>query len=186
MTALGRLDQIGEWVADHIAPAAIAAVVVALVIPWHGLARRSDVLLAALVLFTAMQIDPGDLRGLRRKALVIGVISVGVLVVLTAVAWLIGRGFSGQVRDGILSLGLASTEVASVGLIGLAGGDSVLGLGILTGSLICSAVLGPVFAGLLAHTSGHGGSLELLGRFSLVVLVPLAAGLALRGRRPEL
>jgi BASS family bile acid:Na+ symporter len=186
VSPLGRVGQAGEWIADHIAPIAIAAVIAALLVPWHALARRSDLLLAALVLFTALQINPRDLHALRGRMPVIAVIALSVVLVLTGVAWLISRGFDGQVRDGILSLGLASTEVASVGLIGLAGGDSVLGLGILTASLICSAILGPVLAGLLAHTTGPGGSLSLLGRFSLVVLAPLAAGLLLRGRQPAL
>jgi predicted Na+-dependent transporter len=170
------LSATGDWLADHIAPAALLAVVLALVLPSAGLARRSDLLLAALVLFTAMVIEPRRLLGLRHQALFVAGLSVGTLLVLTVVAWLIGHAFGGDVRDGILSLGLASTEVASVGLIGLAGGDSVLALGVLTASLICAAVLGPLLAGLLAHPSGHASSLSLLGRFSLVVLAPLAAG----------
>lgn len=180
------LSTAGDWLADHIAPAALVAAVLALVLPSAGLARRSDLLLAALVLFTAMLIEPRRLLGLRHQAFFIAALSVGTLLILTVIAWVIGRAFSGDVRDGILSLGLASTEVASVGLIGLAGGDSVLALGVLTGSLICAAVLGPLLAGLLAHTSGHANSLSLLGRFSLVVLAPLAAGLAIRGKRPAL
>jgi BASS family bile acid:Na+ symporter len=180
------LSATGDWLADHIAPAALLAVVLALVLPSAGLARRSDLLLAALVLFTAMVIEPRRLLGLRHQALFVAGLSVGTLLVLTVVAWLIGHAFGGDVRDGILSLGLASTEVASVGLIGLAGGDSVLALGVLTASLICAAVLGPLLAGLLVHPSGHASSLSLLGRFSLVVLAPLAAGLAIRGLRPAL
>jgi predicted Na+-dependent transporter len=140
-------------------------------------------LLAALVFFTAAQIDPRRLSELRSRMVAIPTLSVGVLLVLTAVAWLLSRPFGGDVRAGILCLGLASTEVASVGLIGLADGDSILGLGILTGSLIASAVLGPLLVGLLAHTRGHVTSLGLLGRFGLVVLLPLAHELAagLRG-----
>ena len=186
MTLTARLGTIGDWLADHIAPAAALAVVLALVIPSAALARRSDLLLAALVLFTAMLIEPRRLLGLRSHAVSIAALSVGALLVLTAVAWVIGRAFDGDVRDGILSLGLASTEVASVGLISLAGGDSVLALGVLTGSLVCAAVLGPLLAGLLAHPVGHASSLSLLGRFSLVVLAPLIVGLAIRGLRPGL
>lgn len=92
---------------------------------------------------------------------------MGTLLVLTLAAWVIGRAFSGDVRDGILSLGLASTEIASVGLIGLAGADAVLALGVLTASLICAAIFGPLLATVLAHTSGHASGLSLLVRFAL-------------------
>ena len=180
------LGTVGDWLADHIAPLAALAVVLALVVPSATLARRSDVLLGVLVLFTAMLIEPRRLLGLRANVVSIAALSVGTLLVLTIVAWLIGRAFDGSVRDGILSLGLASTEVASVGLISLAGGDSVLALGVLTGSLICAAILGPLLAGLLAQTAGHATSLSLLGRFALVVIAPLAVGLAIRGARPAL
>jgi BASS family bile acid:Na+ symporter len=174
----------GDWLADHIAPVAALAVALALVAPSRGLADRSDLLLAALVLFTAMGIDPRRLRTLRDRPLSLLALSIGPLLLLTGVAWLLSRPFSGSVRDGVLSLGLASSEVASVGLIALAGGDAVLALGVLTGSLIVSAVLGPLLAGVLAHTAGHAGGLHLLGRFALVVLAPLAAGLAVRAGRP--
>jgi predicted Na+-dependent transporter len=147
----------GDWLADHIAPIAVVAVLLALTAPSRTLARRSDLLLAALVLFTAMGIEPRRLLALRDRPLALLGLSIGPLLLLTGVAWLLARPFTGSVRDGVLSLGLASTEVASVGLIALAGGDAVLALGVLTGSLIVSAVLGPILAGVLAHTAGHAG-----------------------------
>jgi len=80
----------------------------------------------------------------------------------------------------VLALGLSSSEVATVGLVGLAGGDAALALGVLVGSLVLAAVLGPLLAGLLAG-GGHGAAAgPLLGRFALVVLVPLVVGLGLR------
>jgi predicted Na+-dependent transporter len=173
-------------VADRVVVVAALAVALGLLAPSSGLAGDSNMLLGALVLFTAAQIDPRRLGELRRRAAVIPAFSVGVLIVLTAVAWLISRAFSDDVRDGVLCLGLASTEVASVGLIGLAEGDSILGLGVLTGSLVTSAVLGPLLVGVLAHTHGHVTSLSLLSRFALVVLAPLALGLALRAAAPRL
>lgn len=186
MSGMPGAERAGDWIADHVAIVAVVAVALGLLVPSSGLASDSNVLLAVLVLFTAAQIDPRRLRELRRRAVLIAALSVGVLVVLTAGAWLISRPFGGDVRDGLLCLGLASTEVASVGLIGLAEGDSVLGLGVLTMSLITSAVLGPLLIGLPAHTHGHVTSLSLLGRFGLVVLVPLGVGLAARGMTPRL
>ncbi len=185
MRAGGALAASGDWLADHVAPAAALAVPLALAAPSKTLANRSDLLLAALVLFTAMGIDPRRLLELRDRPMVLLGLSIGPLLLLTGVAWLLSRSFTGSARDGVLSLGLASSEVASVGLIALAGGDAVLALGVLTGSLIVSAVIGPLLAGVLAHTAGHAGGLHLLGRFALVVLAPLAGGLALRGARPS-
>lgn len=181
-----RVNALGDWLADHVAPVAVIAVALALMLPSPRLAGRSDLLLAVLVLSTAAQIDPRRLRTLRRQAPSVLALSLGSLLVLTLVAWALSRAFSGPVRNGILSLGLASTEVASVGLIGLAGGDAVLAIGVLTASLIASAILGPLLAPVLAPALGHGSGLHLLGRFSLVVLLPLAAGLLLRGTCPHL
>jgi predicted Na+-dependent transporter len=174
-------EKAGDWLADHVVVMAAAAVVLGLLVPSPGLASASDLLLGALVLFTAAQIDPRRLSELRRMLVTVPLLSAGVLVALTAAAWVIARPFSGDVRDGVLCLGLASTEVASVGLIGLASGDAVLALGVLTASLISSAILGPLLVGVLAHTHGHVTSLSLLGRFGLVVLAPLALGLGARG-----
>ena len=178
--------RVGEWIADHIAPVAVVAVLIGLVAPSHDLADRSDLLLAALVLATAAQIDPRELGALRRRAVTICLLAIGVLIALTIVAWAVSRLFEGDVRTGILSLGLASTEVASVGLVGLAGGDTVVAVGVLTVSLVGSAILGPLLAGVLAHRTGHGNAFGLLGRFALVVIAPLVAGLGLRGIRPGL
>lgn len=172
--------------ADLVAPLAVLAVVLALLAPSRTLSGDSDWLLAVLVLLTAIQIDPRALAQLRRRLPVIVGLAVGVLLADAALAWVVSRPFGGATRNGILSLGLASTEVASVGLIGLAGGETVLALGILTVSLVASAIVGPLLAGGLAHTTGHGGSLAVLGRFALVVLLPLAVGLAIRGARPQL
>jgi predicted Na+-dependent transporter len=171
---------------DAVAPLAVIAVILARLAPSHSLSDDSDWLLAALVLLTAIQIDPGELAQLKRRFAIILALAVGVLLADTALAWIVSRPFAGTTRDGILSLGLASTEVASVGLIGLAGGETVFALGILTVSLVASAILGPLLAGALAHTTGHGGSLAILGRFALVVLLPLALGLVIRGVRPQL
>jgi BASS family bile acid:Na+ symporter len=106
-------------------------------------------------------------------------------IALVPLAWLISRLFSGAVRDGVLALGVSSTEVAAVGLVALAGGSAVLALGGLAGSLVVAALLGPVVLGALAG----GGAVavgELVARFAVVVLVPLAAGLVARATLPRL
>jgi BASS family bile acid:Na+ symporter len=176
----------GEWLADRVALLAGLAVALALAAPSRSLARRSDLLLSILVLFTAIAIEPRRLIALRERPVTLAVLSLAPFLGLTAIAWVLSRPFGGATRDGVLSLGLSSSEVASVGLVALAGGDVVLALGVLTGSLVAAAVLGPVLAVLVAHTSGHAGGLRLLGRFALVVLVPLTGGLVLRRLLPRL
>lgn len=164
-----------------LTPLALAATALALALPSPGLARRSDLLLALLVLATALGIPGRELRALRRHAVAVAVLSVAPVLVLAASAWLIGRLFGADVRDGLLAVGLSSSEVASVGLVALAGADATIALGVVTGSLLVAAVLGPVAIGLLAGAAAHaGGTGHLLVRFALVVIAPLAVGIAVR------
>ena len=99
---------------------------------------------------------------------------------------MLSRLFDSPVREGVLTLGLSSTEVAAVGLVALAGGDAALALGALAGSLIASATLGPLLIGLLAADAASTDTGALLGRFALVVLIPLAAGVAARSIAPRM
>ncbi len=167
-------------------PLALAAAALAVVFPSPAVAHRSDLLLALLVLATALGIPAAELAALRRHGAVVGLLSVAPLVVLGAAAWLLGRAFDGPTRDGLLAVGLASSEVASVGLVALAGADATIALGVVTGSLVLSALLGPVAIGILAGAAHHGGTAHLLARFALVVIVPLAAGVAVRSVAPRL
>jgi predicted Na+-dependent transporter len=164
-----------------LTPLAIVAAVLGVIVPSGALSARSDVLLAALVLATALGISFGDLARLRDHCRPVLVLSVMPLIVLGAAGWALGRPFAQPVRDGVLATGLSSAEVASVGLVALAGADATIALGALTGSLVAAAVLGPVaIAALGAPGAGQASTLHLLGRFGLVVLVPLAAGIAIR------
>ena len=105
---------------------------------------------------------------------------------LVPLAWAISLLFDSPLREGVLTLGLSSTEVAAVGLVALAGGDAALALGALAGSLVAAATVGPIVVGLLAADAAAADLAGLLGRFALVVLVPLAAGVAARVVWPRL
>jgi predicted Na+-dependent transporter len=164
-----------------LTPLALIAAVLALIVPSGAVAGRSDLLLAALVLVTALGISGSDLLSLRRHATAVAVLSIAPLVVLAAAAWALGHAFDTNTRDGLLAVGLASSEVASVGLTALAGADATIALGAVTGSLVLSALLGPIAIGWLSGDhSGHGGSGHLLVRFALVVILPLIIGVAIR------
>jgi len=169
-----------------LTPLALLAAALALIFPSAALAARSDLLLALLVLATALGISFGDLRRLRDHAAAVAVLSVAPLVVLGGAAWLLGRPFAPPVRDGLLAVGLASSEVASVGLVALARADATIALGAVSGSLVASALIGPLAIGALAGTSSHANPGPLLGRFALVVIVPLIVGVAARSRWPRM
>ena len=163
-----------------LTPLALAAAALAIVVPSGALAARSDLLLALLVLATALGISAADLAGLRAHLGEVAFLSIVPLVVLSAVAWAAGRPFAPPIRDGLLAVGLSSSEVASVGLVALAGADATIALGAVTGSLVLAALIGPVAIGLLAGGAGHASTGRLVGRFALVVIVPLAIGVAAR------
>jgi bile acid:Na+ symporter, BASS family len=167
-------------------PLAAAAAALALVAPSTGLSERSDLVLAALVLFTSLGIQPAQLLGLRRRAGALTALVVVPFVLLAPLAWLVSLLFSGAVSHGVLALGVSSTEVAAVGLVAIAGGSTVLALGVLTGSLVVTALAGPLLLGALAGADADVEAGELVGRFSLVVLVPLAVGLLIRASSPAL
>jgi hypothetical protein len=163
-------------------PLAITAAVVALLAPSGALAERSDLVLAALVLFTALGIPTSELASLRSRKRVVAGLVFAPFALLVPLAWAVSRLFDDPVRDGVLALGVASTEIAAVGLVALAGGSAVLALGVLAGSLVLAALAGPPVLGLLAQAGTDVAVGELVGRFALVVVVPLALGLAASAR----
>ena len=169
-----------------LTPLALAAAALAIAVPSAAVAGRSDLLLGLLVLVTALGIPATELGALRRHTVPVAFLSVVPLLVLSAVAWALGRPFALPTRDGLLAVGLASSEVASVGLVALAAADATIALGVVTGSLVVSALVGPAVIGLLAPAAHRGGTGHLLGRFALVVILPLAVGVAGRTLAPRL
>jgi BASS family bile acid:Na+ symporter len=165
-----------------LTPLALLAAALGFAIPSPALAARSDLLLALLVLVTALGISFADLARLRDHVRAVVTLSLLPLPVLVGAAWLLGRPFAPLVRDGLLAVGLSSSEIAAVGLVALAGADATIALGAVTGSLVLAAVVGPVAIGWLSGSAAHVSSGHLLGRFALVVLVPLLAGVAARSR----
>jgi BASS family bile acid:Na+ symporter len=142
-------------------------------------------LLAALVAATALGISRADLARLRRHRVAVAVLSVVPWLLLAGGAWLLARPFAGVVRDGLLAVGVSSTEVAAVALVALVGADATVALGALTGSLLLSALAAPFAISLLSEHAAHASSAHLLGRFALVVILPLAAGVAVRSSAPS-
>jgi bile acid:Na+ symporter, BASS family len=165
-----------------LTPLALLAAALGLVVPSSTLAGQSDLLLALLVLATALGISFAELARLREHVRAVLILSLLPLPVLVGAAWLLGRPFAPLVRDGLLAVGLSSAEVASVGLVALAGADATIALGVVTGSLVLAALVGPVAIGWLSASTVHVSSGHLLARFALVVIVPLVVGVAARSR----
>lgn len=170
---------------DALPVLALLAAGLALLVPSRALGDRIDLPLAALVAVTSLGIDPRALRGRVGRAGPVVALAAGPIVILTLIAFLLSRLAGGALREGTLALGVAPAEVASVGLVGLAGGPAEAALAVLGVSLIVSVLAGPPALALLGHAHHAAGIVQLLGRFSLVVLVPLAVGLAVRTRTPE-
>jgi predicted Na+-dependent transporter len=82
---------------------------------------------------------------------------------------------SGQLRDAMLAVGVAPSEVASLALVGLGAGDVVTAAAlVLASTVITIAVAGPILA-LFAHTS-HLDTTGLATTLLLVVAIPLVLG----------
>ena len=152
---------------DALLPLAAVAAGLALVVPSEAVAQRSDLVLAALVLFTALGIAPAQLATLRDRRAALAALVLAPFAVLVPTAWAVSRLFAGPVRDGVLALGVSSTEVAAVGLVALAGGSAVLALGALTGSLVAAALatqaFGPPAATVTRSSAGASAAQAATG-----------------------
>ena len=164
--------------------AAIIGLSVQRPLAWLAARQGINVLLAVLVFATAVTIDPAALR---RAVLawrpLLGALAVGVTV-LPALSWAASLVVpAGPLRDGVLVVGLAPCEIASVATTAMAGGEAAIAAGALIGSTVAAvAVAGPI----LALEAGHAGFSPggIIASLALVVALPLAAGLTLRGWVP--
>lgn len=165
---------------------AVIAAGAARAFPSRTLAAHVDVLLGLLVLVTALDIDPRRLLRVRSQLRTVVLLAVLPLLALAATGWALALLVHGELRHGVLSLGMAPAEVASVGLIGLMGGSAELAIAVLAVSLVLSAVAGPPLLAVLGSAAHQAHVLPLLARFALVVIVPLVVGVALRGAKAGL
>ena len=144
----------------------------------HGI----NVLLVVLVFATAVTITIADLRSVAavRFRLVISLL-VGATV-LPALSWGIAHIVAtGPLRLGVLTIGLAPCEIASVATTAMAGGQAASSAVMLIGSTLLSVALaGP----LLALEAGHSSvsATSLIVNLTLIVVVPLVVGIAIGAR----
>ena len=164
--------------------AVLAAAVIGLSVqrPLAWLAARQgiNVLLAVLVFATAVTIEPAALRRAAsawRRLLV--ALAIGATV-LPALSWVVAHMVpAGPLRNGVLTVGLAPCEIASVATTAMARGEAAIAAGALIGSTVAAvAIAGPI----LALEAGHAGFSPggVIANLALVVALPLAVGIALR------
>jgi predicted Na+-dependent transporter len=164
--------------------AALAGLTVQRPVVWLTSHQGINVGLAVLVFATAVTIEPralGRLRSSWRRLVVVLVVGI---TVLPCLSWSVSRLVApGSLRDGILTVGLAPCEIASVATTVMAGGEAAFAAGILIGSTIATVAL----SGLILGFEVGSASIDpwhILGNLLLVVAVPLAAGLTLRAFTP--
>jgi predicted Na+-dependent transporter len=151
---------------------------------WLTSHQAINVGLAVLVFATAVTIEPAALRRVRMSwrrllaALVVGI------TVLPCLSWSVSRLVAaGSLRDGILAVGLAPCEIASVATTVMAGGEAAFAAGVLIGSTITTVALSGLILGLEVGSASID-PWHILVNLLVVVAAPLAAGLALRALTP--
>lgn len=147
---------------------------------WLTARQGINVLLAVLVFATAVTIEPAALRRLAAAwRPLLAALAVGVTV-LPALSWAVSLVVAaGPLRDGVMAVGLAPCEIASVATTAMAGGEAALAAGVLIGSTVTSVIFaGPVLTLEAGHASVSPGA--VIANLALVVALPLAVGIAVR------
>jgi predicted Na+-dependent transporter len=181
---LRRLRQIAAAYPELllVIAAAIVGLAVSRPLRWLGGHQGINVLLAVLVFATALTVSTDAIGRLsaswRRPA---GALAVGALV-LPVVSWMASRIVpGGSLRNGIMAVGLAPCEIASVATTALAGGNAALAAAVLIGSTLLSVALaGPILSLEASGSHVHPG--HILVNLAVVVALPLVAGLVVRAK----
>jgi predicted Na+-dependent transporter len=139
-----------------------------------------DVFLVALVFCTALTIEPRTLRRLPAAWRRLSVALLAGITALPALSWLAAHLVgAGTLREGVMTIGLAPCEIASIATTAMAGGDIALAGGILVGStLLTVGLAGPILA--TESSAGTINSVHVLVNLLCIVALPLGAGIALR------
>ena len=151
---------------------------------WLASHQGINVLLAVLVFATALTIEPAALARIAAAwRSLAGALAAGIIV-LPALSWAVSLMVTaGPLRDGIMVVGLAPCEIASVATTAMAGGEAVLSAGVLIGSTVTTVLLaGPILTLEAGHADVSPGS--IIASLALVVALPLVAGIAVRAKAP--
>lgn len=149
-----------------------------LVVDHHGV----DGCLGVLVFVTALSIPTSTLASLGAKTRRLLVALAVSTVVLPALAWAASRLVAtAALRRGVLVVGLAPAEIASVAAVSLAGGDVTVAAAM----LVATTLVTVAGAGIALRLLGGAPNLDavgLLAQLALIVGAPMLLGLAVRAR----
>lgn len=185
MTTVHRLAATLE---DRFAIGVILAGALGLVLPragrWLVGHHAVPVLLFLLVLISALAVEAGIIQRLRRGLLRLAAVLVLGTAFSVLAAWLASHLVAdAELRHGVLALGVAPAEIATLAMAGLAGGDPAVAAALLVASTaVTVAIAGPVL-GVLAGSGVDATSTVV--ELALIVGIPMVLGLFLRpvGRR---
>jgi predicted Na+-dependent transporter len=151
---------------------------------WLTAHNGINALLIVLVFSTAITIEPAAVRRAAASWRPLVVTLIVGATLLPILSWLVSRMVSaGSLRDGVMCVGLAPCEIASVATTAMAKGEAALSAGVLIGSTIATvAIAGPILALETGHASIHPAHIVI--NLVLVVALPFAAGLAAGAVRP--
>ena len=167
-----------------VVAAAIIGLGVQTPLAWLTARQGVNVLLAVLVFATAITIEPASLRRVTASWRRLVAVLVAGVTLLPALSWTASRlVVAGSLRDGILAVGVAPCEIASVATTAMAGGEAALSAGVLIGSTVAAvAVAGPLLSIEAGHAEVHPDG--IIVNLALVVALPLVAGILLRSCTP--
>ena len=185
--ATGRpvgLAGLAEFLDRFLLPLVLVIAGLGVALPAPG--RRLDadgaifITLAILVFCTGSSVTFADFKGLRTASRWMALVLAATTIILPVLAWLASRLVTEPaLQGGVMAAGVAPVEVASVALIGLAGGEIVVAAGLLIASTFLTVLLaGPILTLLGAHSATS--QIGLLTTLALVVALPLIAGCGLR------
>ena len=172
-----------DWL-ELILVLAAAAIGLIFATPIRAIVDRGaiNVVLFALVLAAAMTLPLAAVARLRSRALRLTLVEALALVGLPVIAWLAAQLVpEGPVRLGIICIGVAPAEIATVALATVAAGETAIAACLLVVSTAATALLAAPILTLLAG-GGSVRSGELLVTLILVVIVPFGIGIAARTR----
>jgi predicted Na+-dependent transporter len=138
-----------------------------------------NVVLAFLVLTSAASVPTGTRQRLRANAGRLAVVLALSTVALGFSAWAVSHLVSDrELAHGVLALGVAPTEIATIALTALAGGAVAVTAALLTTSTVISVLIaGPVLA---IEAGGNVNATKVLVDLVVIVAVPMLLGLASR------
>ena len=178
------------WAIARAYPELVAVVLAAIIglsvnapLRWLVDHEGINVLLVLLVFATSVTITVGDLRSAAAARRLLALSLAAGITVLPALAWVVSHiAPAGPLRNGVLTIGLAPCEIASVATTVMARGQAAPAALLLIGSTVLSVVAA---APILVLEAGHASvdTSALIINLTLVVVTPLTLGILLRAVR---